>query len=145
MSPLAWIPEPLTRYRIHSAADSAGLMVDLDQIGRARQGHADLDSWVRQVLERHQPGSSLSWPALDQQPGYLWLSYLHRWLSGERRDYGLLHKVLRHPDTRRASSQLRLYYYSGLVLPRREFVALSDILFGFSPLKSFLRKALGRA
>ena len=91
LSPLAWIPEPLTRYRIHATNRTGGLMVNVDQIGRARQGHADLDSWVRQVLERHQPGSSSSWPPLDQQPDYLWLCYLHRWLSGERRDYGLLH------------------------------------------------------
>jgi len=145
LSPLAWIPEPLTRYRIHATNRTAGLMVNVDQIGRARRGHADLDAWVRRVLDRHQPGLTSSLPPLDQQPGYLWLCYLHRWLSGERRDYGLLHKVLKHPATRRASSQLRLYYYSGLVLPRREFVAFSDLLFGFSPIKSFLRKALGRA
>lgn len=145
LSPLAWIPEPLTRYRIHGASLTDSWMVKADKVGRARQSHASLDAWVRQVLDRHMAGASSSLPSLDEQPGYLWLCFLHGWLSGQRRDYGILRKVLNHPDTRRSSRQMRVYYRSGMFLPRSWFVASSKLIFGVSPLKTFLRKTLGRA
>jgi glycosyltransferase involved in cell wall biosynthesis len=145
ISPSAWIPEPLTRYRVHGASATKGSMVSVEQIKAMRQRAARFDLWLRAQLERHRPGASALWRRLDDQGGYLWLSFLERWLSGEGKDLGLLRRALRHPDTRQGPRQYRLYYYGSLLLPRGMFVSYSRLIFGASPLKTVLRRLLGRA
>lgn len=144
LSPLAWIPEALTRYRLHGEADSNDLMANADKVARSRRCHVGVDAWVRQLLERRQAGLSASWPSLDEQPDYLWLTFLDRWWSQGRRDHALLRRLLAHPALRDAPTRQRLYYRAGRLLPRPWFVACSRLIFGSTPLKSFLSHALGR-
>jgi len=143
LSPSAWIPEPLTRYRVHGAAATKGAMVSAEHVKASRQRAARFDTWLRAQLERRRPGASSLWRPLEDQGGYLWLSFLERWLSGQGKDLGLLRRALLHPDTRQGPRQYRIYYYGGL-LPRSLFVSYSELIFGASPLKSLLRKLLGR-
>ena len=145
ISPSAWIPEPLTRYRVHGASATKGSMVSVEQIKAMRRRAARFDVWLRAQLERRQTGASALWRPLDDQGGYLWLCFLERWLSGEGKDLGLLRRALRHPDTRHGPRQYRIYYYGSLLLTRGLFVSYSRLIFGASPLKSVLRRLLGRA
>jgi len=144
LSPLAWIPEPLGRHRIHQGVDAAGFMATAEKIARSRQCHAGVDMWIRRLLERRQPGLSSAWRALEDQPDYMWLSFLQRWWSGERRDRRLLRRLLSHPETRRAPRQVQLHYRAGRYLPKSVFMAYQRLVFGYSPLKSLVRKAIGR-
>jgi glycosyltransferase involved in cell wall biosynthesis len=145
LSPCAWIPEPLTRYRVHGASATKGSMVSVTQIRAMRQRAVRFDLWLRAQLERHQTGASALWRPLDDQGGYLWLSFLERWLSGEGKDLGLLRRALRHPDTRQGPRQYRIYYYGSVLLPRTLFISYSQLIFGASPLKTVLRRLLRRA
>lgn len=145
LSPAAWIPEALTRYRIHLTSVSSGSMVSLEQIGKTLQRARRFDVWLRGQLEKIRPGAASLWRPVDDQGGYLWLSFLERWLSGTGKDFWLLWKVLRHPDTRCGPRQYRIYYYGSLVLPRDLFVSYSRLIFGSSPAKLMLRKFLRRA
>jgi glycosyltransferase involved in cell wall biosynthesis len=145
LSPTAWIPEALTRYRIHLTSVSSGSMVSLEQIRKTLQRARHFDVWLRNQLEKIRPGAASLWRPLDDQGGYLWLTFLERWLSGAGKDLGLLWKVLRHPDTRRGPRQYRIYYYGSVLLPRELFVSYSRLIFGSSPAKLMLRKFLRRA
>jgi hypothetical protein len=145
LSPTAWIPEPLTRYRVHGASASSGSMVSLDQIKATRKRAGRFDVWLRVQFEKCKPGSASLWRPLDDQGGYLWLTFLERWLSGAGKDFQLLWKVLRHPDTRNVPRQHRVYYYGSVVLPKGLFVSYSRLIFGSNPVKSILRKLLRRS
>jgi glycosyltransferase involved in cell wall biosynthesis len=144
LSPTAWIPEPLTSYRVHGVSATKGSMVSPEQIKATRKRAGRFDAWLRMQLDKRKPGAASLWRPLDDQGGYLWLSFLERWLSGEGKDVKLLWKALRHPDTLNGPRQYRVYYYGGL-LPRPLFVSYSQLIFGASPLKSMLRKFLRRA
>jgi glycosyltransferase involved in cell wall biosynthesis len=145
LSPAAWIPEPLTRYRIHLTSISSGSMVSLEQIRKTRQRAQRFDVWLRSQLEKFRPGAASLWRPLEDQGGYLWLTFLEHWLSGAGKDLSLLWKVLHHPDTRRGPRQYRIYYYGSVLLPQDLFVAYSQLIFGSSPAKLMLRKFLRRA
>ena len=145
LSPTVWVPEPLTRYRVHDAAATKGSMVSRAQVEAMRRRAVRFDAWLRAQLERRRPGASGLWRPLDDQGGHLWLRFLERWLAGTARDWKLLWRVLRHPDTREGPRQYRLYYYGSLILPRQLFVAYSRLIFGSSPFKSMLRRLLRRA
>jgi len=95
-------------------------------------------------LEKISPGAASLWRPLDDQGGYLWPTFLERWLSGAGKDLQLLLKVLKHPDTRNAPRQHRVYYYGSVVLPRAWFVSYSRLIFGNNPVKTKLRRLLGR-
>ncbi|MDL9997951.1 glycosyltransferase [Variovorax sp. J22P240] len=144
LSAAAWIPEPLTRYRVHGGSATADAMVSLDQIKATRSRAGRFDRWLRAELEKISPGAASLWRPLDDQGGYLWLTFLERWLSGAGKDLQLLMKVLKHPDTRNAPRQHRVYYYGSVVLPRAWFVSYSRLIFGSNPLKTRLRRLLGR-
>jgi glycosyltransferase involved in cell wall biosynthesis len=144
-SPAAWIGEPLTRYRVHGASVTASSMVSIDNIRATRKRAERVDAWLRNQLEKTKPGTARIWRPLDDQGGYLWLTFLERWLSGAGKDFRLLWKVLRHPDTRHAAPQNRIYYYAGAVLPRGMFASYSRLIFGSSRLKVRLRKLIGRS
>ncbi|MBT2320816.1 glycosyltransferase family 2 protein [Variovorax paradoxus] len=145
LSPTVWIPEPLTRYRVHGASATKGSMVSMQQVEAIRRRAVRFDAWLRAQLERRRPGASSLWRPLDDQGGHLWLHFLERWLAGKARDWKLLWRVLRHPDTRKGPRQYRIYYYGSLFLPRALFVAYSRLIFGSSPLKLMLRRLLRRA
>lgn len=145
LSATAWIPEPLTRYRVHGTSATSGSMVTLDQVRATRRRASRYDQWLRAQLEKIRPGAAALWRPLEDQGGYLWLTFLERWLSGAGKDRKLLRKVLQHPDTLNAPRQFRVYYYGSVVLPRSLFVSYSRLIFGSTPLKSALRKVLGRA
>jgi glycosyltransferase involved in cell wall biosynthesis len=145
LSPLAWIPEALTRYRLHGGSDSSTLMLTSERVARIRDCHVGVDVWVRRLLERRQAGLSDAWRPLDDQPAYLWLSFLQRWWAGERRDYALLRRIIDHPDTRHGPRLVRWHYRAGLYLPKSLYVAYLRFVFGYSPLKSFIRTAIGRS
>lgn len=144
LSPAAWIGEPLTRYRVHGASATTASMVSIDQIRATRKRNERFDAWLRGQLDAIKPGAARLWRPLDDQGGYLWLTFLERWLSGAGKDFRLLWKVLRHPDTRHGAPQNRVYYYGGVVLPRGMFVSYSRLIFGSSPLKVRLRRLIGR-
>ncbi len=57
---------------------TAGLMVNVDQIGRAPGAMPTSTPGSGGCWTGSQPGLTSSLPPLDQQPGYLWLCYLHR-------------------------------------------------------------------
>ena len=144
LSPTAYMSDPLTRYRVHDASASAGSMATLQQVRAARTRVDRLDKWLRKQLDKHRPGTSALWRPVDDQAGYLWLTFLERWLAGEGKDRRLLARVLRHPDTRNAPGHQRMYYYGSVVLPRPLFVSYSRLIFGSSALKSLIRKLLRR-
>lgn len=145
LSPVAWIAEPLGRYRAHGVSDSVGGMLStLPKVKLTRQRVEHVDAWLRRLLERLRPEALPFWRKLDEQPGYNWLRFLEGWLAGSGRDFGLLMKVLRHPDTRAAPLQQRVYLYSSTCLPQSWFTAFSRFVFGASPLKAFVRRSLGR-
>ncbi|MDM0073197.1 glycosyltransferase [Variovorax sp. J2P1-59] len=144
LSAAAWIPEPLTRYRVHGSSATAGSMVSLDQVKATRNRASRFDRWLRTQLEKISPGAASLWRPLDDQGGYLWLTFLERWLSGAGKDLQLLLKVLKHPDTRNAPRQHRVYYYGSVVLPRAWFVSYSRLIFGSNPIKTTLRRLLRR-
>jgi glycosyltransferase involved in cell wall biosynthesis len=144
LGPTAYVSEPLTRYRVHGASTSSGTMTTLQQVRAARTRVDRLDEWLRKQLDKRRSGASELWRSVEDQGGYLWLTFLERWLAGEGKDYRLLARVLRHPDTRQSPRQQRIYYYGSLVLPRPLFVSYSRLIFGSSPWKSLIRKLLGR-
>lgn len=145
LSPVAWIGETLGRYRVHGVSDSVGGMLSsLPKVKITRQRVELIDAWIRKLLERLRPEVASQWRALDEQPGYNWLRFLEGWLAGSGRDFGLLMKVLRHPETRKAPLQQRVYLYSSTCLPQSWFTAFSRFVFGASPLKAFVRRSLGR-
>ena len=145
-SPVAYISEPLTRYRIHENSDSAGgLLASLQMVRRVRFRYERLDVWVAGLLQAHRPHAALPWVPLQEQPSYQWLAFLDRWWSGSGRDFGLLSMILRHPQTRAAPLQQRLYFYGAIFLPKAWFLGFSKMLFGSSPLKAYVRRRLGRA
>ena len=144
LSPAAWIGEPLTRYRVHDASATTGTMVSAETVSATRQRAERSDAWLRHQLEKIEPGAARLWRPLDDQGGYLWLTFLERWLSGAGKDFRLLWKVLRHPDTRHSAAQNRAYYYGGVLLPRAAFISYSRLVFGHSALKTRLRKWMGR-
>jgi hypothetical protein len=142
---VAWFAEPLTRYRVHGASATASSMVSLEQVAATRRRAIRFDGWLRAQLDKHHPRLASRWRHVEEQGGFLWLTFLERWLSGAGKDIGLLLKVLRHRDTREAPWQHRAYYCGSLVLPKGLFVAYSRLIFGSSPIKAKLRKLLGRA
>ncbi len=145
LSPTAYMSDPLTRYRVHDASTSAGsMMATLQQVRAARTRVDRLDKWLRKKLDKNRPGTSALWRPVDDQAGYLWLTFLERWLAGEGKDRRLLARVLRHPETRNAPGYQRMYYYGSVVLPRPLFVSYSRLIFGSSALKSLIRKLLRR-
>ncbi|VWX62859.1 conserved hypothetical protein [Burkholderiales bacterium 8X] len=145
VSPVAFVATPLGGYRVHSTSTSAGSMVSLAQIEATRKRAVKFDAWLRMQLDKRQPGASALWRRLEDQGGYLWLCFLEKWLAGKGKDRRLLWKALRHPDTVNGPRQYRIYYYGALLLPRRLFVAYSKFIFGNNPLKTKVRKLLGRA
>jgi len=146
LSPMAWIPEPLGRYRAHGVSDSfGGMLSSLPKVKLTRQRTEMIDAWMRALIQRRMPAALPQWRALDEQPGYNWMRFLEGWLEGSGRDFGLLMKVLRHPDTRAAPLQQRVYLYSSTCLPQSWFTAFSGLVFGASPLKAFVRRSLGRS
>lgn len=146
ISPVAWIPEPLSLYRIHSEADTAGgVLASLERVMAGREGLEKLDVWIRGVLSKRMPQAAASWPPLGEQPWYQLLLFLEQWWSGSNRNRSRLRKILRHPHTRGASLQHRMYLHGGLWLPRHAFMALTRFLYGASPLKATLRRWVGRA
>lgn len=145
LSPAAWVPEPVTRYRVHGASATSQSMVSLDQIKAMRSRAGRYDVWIRAQLEKIRPGASSLWRPLEDQGAYLWITFLERWISGEGKDLRLLLKVLTHSDTRTAPRQHRFYYYGSVVLPRSLFMSYSRLIFGSTPMKSMLRRLLGRA
>jgi cellulose synthase/poly-beta-1,6-N-acetylglucosamine synthase-like glycosyltransferase len=145
LSPTAWIGEPLTRYRVHGVSATKGSMVTPEQLQATVKRAGRFDTWLRAQLEKRKPGAASLWRPLDDQGGYLWLSFLERWLSGQGKDFKLLWRSLRHPDTRSGPRQYRVYYYGAVLLPRPLFVSYSQLIFGSSPVKSMLRKLLRRS
>jgi glycosyltransferase involved in cell wall biosynthesis len=144
LSPVACVAEPLTRYRVHGASATSGSMVTLQQVRLTRMRADRFDAWLRMQMDKARPGSSALWRPVTDQGGYLWLTFLERWLAGEGKDYRLLARVLRHPDTRSVPRQHRIYYYGSVVLPRRLFISYSRLIFGSHPAKAALRKLLRR-
>lgn len=146
LSPVAWIAQPLARYRMHGVSDSAGgMMSSLPKVRVMRERYERTESWIGQLLQKYRPQATGRRPPLSEQPGFLWLQFLERWWSGGGKDFKLLRKVLRHPQTRAAPLQQRVYLYGSVCLPRPWFMAFSGLIFGASPLKAFVRKCLGRA
>lgn len=145
VSPVAWIPEPLTRYRMHNQSDSAGGMLSsLAKVQVQIDRHERLALWTQAQIRKHHPQAIHRWQPLSAQPSYQWLKFLEQWWTGAGKDFGLLFRYLRHPGTRGASLQQRIYLYSSVVLPQRPFMALSRLLFGASPAKAMVRRLLGR-
>jgi glycosyltransferase involved in cell wall biosynthesis len=145
-SPVAWIAEPLSLYRIHSASDtSGGVVASLERVKASRERHENLDRWIVGVLRKHMPEAAAAWKPLDEQPWYQWLLFLEQWWSGSIRNRRRLGKVLRHPQTRAAPIERRIYMHSSGWLPRSAFMALTRFMYGASPLKATLRRMLGRA
>lgn len=145
LSPGAWIPHALSRYRMHGQSDSSGGMLSsLSQVQVMIDRHERLATWLLGQLERHQPQAAHRWRPVTAQGSYQWLKFLERWWSGGGKDYPLLLRLLRHPDARKASLQQRLYLYAGLTLPQSAFRGLSRLLFGASPIKATVRRLLGR-
>jgi len=145
-SPVAYIDEALTRYRIHGESDSAGgLMSSLPKVQLIRRRYERLEPWIRQLLNKYRPQAAPPWVPLQDQPSYQWLKFLEGWWSGSGRDLSLLTQVLRHPQTRAAPLQQRLYFYGALCLPKPWFLSFSRMIYGSSPLKAFVRRCLGRA
>ncbi|SEA15399.1 glycosyltransferase [Variovorax sp. YR216] len=146
LSPVAWIPEPLGRYRAHGVSESfGGMLSSLPKVKLTRERIEIIDAWLRALIRRRMPAALPQWRGLDEQPGYNWLRFLEGWFAGSGRDFGLLMKVLRHPDTRTAPLQQRVYLYSSTCLPQSWFLAFSGLVFGASPLKAFIRRGLGRS
>ncbi|RYH64893.1 MAG: glycosyltransferase [Alcaligenaceae bacterium] len=145
LCPAAWIPEALSRYRIHGQSDSAGGMLStLPKVRLMIERHERLASWLHRVLKRHHPHLADRLHSVTEQRSYQWLKFLEKWWSGAGKDIPVLWRLLRHPENRGAPLQERLYLYSSLVLPKRAFQALSRLLFGASPMKARLRRMLGR-
>ncbi|WP_177142541.1 glycosyltransferase [Variovorax sp. YR216] len=146
LSPVAWIAEPLGRYRAHDVSRSfGGMLSTLPKVQLMRRRVELVDAWIHQLLERQRPAAAPDWRVLDEQPAYNWLRFLEGWLAGSGRDFALLMKVLRHPHTRMAPLQQRVYLYSSICLPQSWFTALSRLVFGASPLKALVRRSLGRS
>jgi hypothetical protein len=145
LTPIAWIPEALSRYRMHNQSDSSGGMLSsLPKVQVMIDRHERLATWTRGLVQKHHPQAAHRWQPVTAQPSYQWMKFLERWWSGAGKDFGLLFRFLKHPETRGASLQQRLYMYSSIVLPRRPFMALSRLLFGASPAKQMVRRLLGR-
>ena len=145
-SPVAWIAEPLSLYRIHSASDTAGgVVASLERVKASRERHENLDTWIQGVLRKHMPEAAAAWKPLDEQPWYQWLLFLEHWWAGSIRNRRRLGKILRHPQTRAAPIEQRLYMHSSRWLPKPAFMALTRFMYGASPLKATLRRLLGRA
>lgn len=145
LSPVAWIPEPLSLYRIHGAAESAGgVLASLARVRANRERCEKLHAWIQNVLRRRMPEASAIWPTLDGQPWYQWLVFIEQWWSGSSRDRKRLYGVLAHPKTREAPLEQRIYMRSALWLPRSAFVAVTQFMFGASPFKAAVRRLLGR-
>ncbi|RYY68519.1 MAG: glycosyltransferase family 2 protein, partial [Comamonadaceae bacterium] len=105
LSPAAWLPEPLTLYRVHGTAATAGSMVSLQQISATRLRAERFDAWLRTRLDQRQSGAAALWRPVTAQGGFLWLTFVEKWLSGGGKDRKLLRRVLRHGDTRAAPLQ----------------------------------------
>jgi cellulose synthase/poly-beta-1,6-N-acetylglucosamine synthase-like glycosyltransferase len=145
LSPVAYIDEALTAYRIHGQSDSAGgLLASLSKVKMIRRRYERLDPWITQLYRRHRPQGALPWKPLPEQPSYQWLEFLDDWWSGSGKDLRLLGRVLRHPQIRTAPLQRRLYLYGAVYLPKPWFLRFSRLVHGSSPLKAFVRRRLGR-
>lgn len=145
-SPVAWIAEPLSLYRIHGASDSAGgVTASLERVKASRERHENLDRWIRGVLRKRMPEAAAIWTPLDEQPWYQWLLFLEHWWSGSVRNRRRLRKILRHPQIRAAPLEQRIYMRSSFWLPKRAFMEITRFMYGASPLKATLRRWLGRA
>ncbi len=145
-SPVAWIAEPLSLYRIHGASDTGGgVIASLEKVKTSRERHKNLDTWIRGVLRKRMPEAAAIWTPLDEHPWYQWLLFLEHWWSGSARNRRQLLKILQHHQTRAAPLEQRIYMRSGLWLPKRAFMALTRFMYGASPLKATLRRWLGRA
>ena len=120
-------------------------MVSVEQIKAMRQRAVRFDAWLRAQLERRRPGASALWRPLDDQGGYLWLSFLERWLSGDRQGPRPAVAGAAPPGHAPWARQYRIYYYGSLVLTAGLFVSYSRLIFGASPLKTVLRRLLRRA
>ncbi|RYF32456.1 MAG: glycosyltransferase [Comamonadaceae bacterium] len=146
MSPVAWIAEPLSRYRMHGkSVNSGGTMSTLAKVRTALEQEDRLGVWIRALLERSRPDALARWKPASERLSYQWLRFLERWWSGSGKDFSLLFRILRDPETRAASTQQRMYVYSSVFLPQRPFLAFSRFIFGSSPAKTMLRRLLGRA
>lgn len=145
-SPVAFIAEGLTRYRIHPESSSAGgLMSSLPNVKILRHRYERLEPWITGLFNKYRPQIAAPWAPLRDQPSYQWLQFLDEWWSGSGKDMGLLTRVLRHPQTRAAPLQQRMYYYAAICLPKSWYLGFSRMVYGSSPLKAFLRRRLGRA
>ncbi|MDB5826363.1 MAG: hypothetical protein JWQ73_583 [Variovorax sp.] len=146
-SPVAFIDEGLTRYRIHPESSSAGgLMASLPNVRILRRRYERLEPWIAGLFAKYRPQAAAPWEApLKDQPSYQWLQFLDKWWSGSGKDMGLLSRVLRHPQTRAAPLQQRMYYYAAICLPKSWYLSFSRMVYGSSPIKAFVRRRLGRA
>lgn len=145
LSPVAFVPQPLTRHRLQTAPGGIPDMASHEQVQSTRREAQRVDDWLRELLNRRCPGTSILWRPLEDQANYLWLAFVERWLAGESKDRQLLDKVLQHPDSLRAPRLQRLYTLGGRWLPRPLFLALSRLIFGSGLAKRCLRRLMGRA
>lgn len=145
ISPVAFVAEPLGGYRLHGASDSSGgLMSSPAKIKLVRERSECFDDWIRAFLEKTQPGASSLWRPLAEQPSYWWYQFLDRWWSGRGKDHKLLWRILRQPNPGGSSLQSRLYIYGSVILPKDLYIAYSQLIFGNNPVKTFLKRLLGR-
>lgn len=145
VSPAAWMAEPLSRWRQHAqSVNSGGTMSSLAKVRKTLEQEDRLAVWVRALLERFRPEALARWQPASERMSYQWLRFLERWWSGSGKDFKLLFRILRDPETRASTPQQRVYVYSSLFLPQRPFLAFSRLIFGASPAKAMVRRLLGR-
>jgi hypothetical protein len=145
LSPVAFVDEPLGRYRLHGASDSSGgLLASAAKVKLVRERSECFDGWIRAFLDKIQPGASSRWRPLAEQPSYWWFQFLDGWWSGRGKDHKLLWRILREPRPGGSSLQSRLYVYGSVILPKNLYIAYSRLIFGNSPIKTFLKRCLGR-
>lgn len=143
LSPVAWIDEPLSFYRMHGQSDSfGGMLSSLPKVRLTRERAERFHRWFMARMLTLRPQVAARWRPLQDDPGYQWLQFLERWLAGQGKDRILAWRVL--AQSRQAPLQQRVYLFSGWLLPRPAFLALSRLLFGASPLKVRLRRLVGR-